>query len=176
MLRNLEIVPILVAVNISPDVRFVLCSQSLFSPSPCYRRTALTTCLSCQKPSEPFKKQMHKIWMSPVASKGSCSLAVNHLNWYHRFQSNLETHSLKLAAKPQGLCMWHFLSFECSTLHIPPVGRLWVQGEHWPWAPDSKSANIITSLGVHTLFLTPLSPVFLDPGECSRIIIWGLEL
>lgn len=94
ILCNMERGPILVAVCVSPDGCLLLYSQLLFSPSPSYRRTALTMCLSCQKPSEPFKTQMDKIWMGPMASKGSCALAINHLDWNHRFQLNLEIHSL----------------------------------------------------------------------------------
>lgn len=127
MLCNLETVPILVAVSISPDGCFILCSQFLFSASPSYRRTAPTTCLFCQKSSEPFEKQMNKIRMSPMASKGSCALAVNHLDWYHRFQSNLEIRSLSNLLPS-------LRAFACDISSVlsappspfPPVGRLWV--------------------------------------------------
>lgn len=61
ILCNMERGPILVAVCVSPDGCLLLYSQLLFSPSPSYRRTALTMCLSCQKPSEPLKTQMDKI-------------------------------------------------------------------------------------------------------------------
>lgn len=41
--------------------------------------------------------------------------------------------------------------------------------------PDTKPANMIPSPGAHALLFTPLAPVFLDPGEHSRIIVAGLE-
>ena len=41
--------------------------------------------------------------------------------------------------------------------------------------PDTKSANIIPSRSARALPPIPLAPVFLDPGEHSRIIVVGLE-